>query len=197
MSCKYILNGKEYTEKELLNLASTGTSLLSVRSRSNDETVEIMKKEAGNRFVNLDLFTPYQENIYIGSISTDIISQIGTLKPNQEIKLSPSEAFLKTKAKFENSRKAYEYLESKLDTNEKIAQAKKVQAYLDKFPQLNYINTVDDIVEKKDTFKNILDNFDGFKTKVKINLRKFGLKLAEGSNKFEELKLDEIGRAHV
>jgi hypothetical protein len=191
MSCKYILNGKEYTAKELLNLASTGTSLLSVRSRSNDETIEIMKKEAGSRFVNLDLFTPYQETTYISSISTDIVSQIGSLKPGEEIKISPSESFLKTKAKFENSFKVYEYLESKLDTNEKIAKAKKVKEYIDKFPQLAYVNTVDDIVEKKNTFKNIVDNFDGFKTKVKVNLRKLGLKLVEGSNKFEELKLDE------
>lgn len=191
MSCKYILNGKEYTQKELLNLASAGTSLLSVRSRSNDETVEIMRKQAGDRFVNLDLFTPYQENVYISSISTDIISQLGTLKPGEEIKLSPSEAFLKTKAKFENSYKVYEYLETRLDTNAKITEAKKVQAYLDKFPQLNYVNTVDDIIEKKNTFKNIVDNFDRFKVKVKINLRNFGLKLVEGSNKFEELKLDK------
>ena len=89
MSCKYLYNGKEYTEGELLNLISSATSLMSVRSRSNKETAEIMKKEAGSRFVNLDLFTPYQEAIYISSITTDVIGQIGSLKPNQDIKTKP------------------------------------------------------------------------------------------------------------
>ena len=128
MSCKYTYNGKQYTEKELLNLVSSATSLMSVRSRSNEETAEIMKNQAENRFVNLDLFTPYQESIYVNSITTDVIDQIGSLKPNKTIKISPTDAFIKTKAKFENSRKLYEYLEKNLDTDEKVKQAKTVPA---------------------------------------------------------------------
>lgn len=191
MACKYILNGKEYTEKELLNLASTGTSLMSVRTRTNNETIELMKKTAGNRFVNLDLFTPYQEAMYINSISVDVIHQLGSLKPKMEIKTTPKKTFLNTKARFENSLKVYDYLITRLDTNEKLNKAKQVQEYLDKFPQLANVENIDDLIEKRNTFKAILDNFDNFKTKVKVNLRKFGLIVNESSDKFEELKFDE------
>jgi len=191
MACKYTFNGKEYTERELLNLASSASSLMSVRTRTNDEMIEIMKNQASNRFVNLDLFTPYQENNYISAISADVISQIGTFKPGEKVKLSPSEAFLKTKARFENSLKVYDYLAKQLDTPAKLDQARKNKEYTKKFPQLLLAPTTDDLLLMKSTYGNILDNFDGFKTKVKVNLRKFGLKIEEGSNKFQELKLDE------
>lgn len=191
MACKYTFNGKEYTERELLNLASSASSLMSVRTRTNDEMIEIMKNQASNRFVNLDLFTPYQENNYISAISADVISQIGTFKPGEKVKLSPSEAFLKTKARFENSLKVYDYLAKQLDTPAKLDQARKNKEYTKKFPQLLLAPTIDDLLLMKSTYGNILDNFDGFKTKVKVNLRKFGLKIEEGSNKFQELKLDE------
>lgn len=191
MACKYILNGKEYTEKELLNLASSASSLMSVRTRTNDEMIDIMKNQASNRFVNLDLFTPYQENNYISAISADVISQIGTFKPGEKVKISPSEAFLKTKARFENSLKVYNYLAEKLDTPAKLSEARKNKDYIKKFPQLLLTPSVDDLQLMKTTYANILDNFEGFKTKVKVNLRKFGLKIEEGSNKFQELKLDE------
>jgi hypothetical protein len=191
MACKYILNGREYTEKELLNLASSASSLMSVRTRTNNEMIEIMKNQASNRFVNLDLFTPYQENNYISAISADVISQIGTFKPGEKVKISPSEAFLKTKARFENSLKVYTYLAEKLDTPAKLSQARKTKEYIKKFPQLLLTPTIDDLQSMKSTYGNILDNFEGFKTKVKVNLKKFGLKVEEGSNKFQELKLDE------
>lgn len=191
MACKYTFNGKEYTERELLNLASSASSLMSVRTRTNNEMIEIMKNQASNRFVNLDLFTPYQENNYISAISADVISQIGTFKPGEKVKLSPSEAFLKTKARFENSLKLYTYLAEKLDTPAKLDQARNNKEYTKKFPQLLLAPTTDDLQLMKTTYGNILDNFDGFKTKVKVNLRKFGLKIEEGSNKFQELKLDE------
>ena len=191
MACKYTFNGKEYTERELLNLASSASSLMSVRTRTNNEMIEIMKNQASNRFVNLDLFTPYQENNYISAISADVISQIGTFKPGEKVKLSPSEAFLKTKARFENSLKVYDYLAKQLDTPAKLDQARKNKEYTKKFPQLLLAPTTDDLLLMKSTYGNILDNFDGFKTKVKVNLRKFGLKIEEGSNKFQELKLDE------
>lgn len=191
MACKYTFNGKEYTERELLNLASSASSLMSVRTRTNNEMIEIMKNQASNRFVNLDLFTPYQENNYISAISADVISQIGTFKPGEKVKLSPSEAFLKTKARFENSFKLYTYLAEKLDTPVKLDQARNNKEYTKKFPQLLLAPTTDDLQLMKTTYRNILDNFDGFKTKVKVNLRKFGLKIEEGSNKFQELKLDE------
>ena len=191
MGCKYILNNKEYTEKELLNLASTAASLMSVRTRTNDEMIEIMKAQASNRFVNLDLFTPYQENNYISAISADVISQVGTFKPGEKVKISPSEAFLKTKARFENSLKVYNYLAEKLDTPAKLSQARKTKEYIKKFPQLLLTPSIDDLLLMKNTYANILDNFEGFKAKVKVNLRKFGLKIEEGSNKFQELKLDE------
>ena len=191
MACKYTFNGKEYTERELLNLASSASSLMSVRTRTNNEMIEIMKNQASNRFVNLDLFTPYQENNYISAISADVISQIGTFKPGEKVKLSPSEAFLKTKARFENSLKVYDYLAKQLDTPAKLDQARKNKDYTKKFPQLLLAPTTDDLLLMKTTYGNILDNFDGFKTKVKVNLRKFGLKIEEGSDKFQELKLDE------
>jgi predicted NAD-dependent protein-ADP-ribosyltransferase YbiA (DUF1768 family) len=191
MGCKYILNNKEYTEKELLNLASTAASLMSVRTRTNDEMIEIMKTQASNRFVNLDLFTPYQENNYISAISADVISQVGTFKPGEKVKISPSEAFLKTKARFENSLKVYNYLAEKLDTPAKLSEARKTKEYIKKFPQLLLTPSIDDLLLMKNTYANILDNFEGFKAKVKVNLRKFGLKIEEGSNKFQELKLDE------
>ena len=191
MACKYTFNGKEYTERELLNLASSASSLMSVRTRTNNEMIEIMKNQASNRFVNLDLFTPYQENNYISAISADVISQIGTFKPGEKVKLSPSEAFLKTKARFENSLKLYTYLAEKLDTPAKLDQARNNKEYTKKFPQLLLAPTTDDLQLMKTTYGNILDNFDGFKTKVKVNLRKFGLKIEEGSDKFQELKLDE------
>jgi len=191
MACKYTFNGKGYTEKELLNLASSMSSLMSVRTRTNDEMIEIMKNQASNRFVNLDLFTPYQENNYISVISADVISQIGTFKPGEKVKLSPSEAFLKTKSRFENSLKVYDYLAKQLDTPAKLSQARKNKDYIKKFPQLLLTPTTDDLLLMKTTYGNILDNFDGFKIKVKVNLRKFGLKIEEGSNKFQELKLDE------
>ena len=191
MACKYILNNKEYTEKELLNLASSAASLMSVRTRTNDEMIKLMKDQASNRFVNLDLFTPYQENNYISAISADVISQVGTFKPGEKLKISPSEAFLKTKARFENSLKVYNYLAEKLDTPAKLSQARKTKEYVKKFPQLLLTPSIDDLLLMKNTYANILDNFEGFKAKVKINLRKFGLKIEEGSNKFQELKLDE------
>jgi hypothetical protein len=191
MSCKYVLNGKQYSEKELLKLVDASSALMSVRTRSIDETIEVLKKEAGSRFVNLDLFSPYQENIFINSITTDVLDQLGVLKPSMEIKLTPSDAFLKTLAKFEVSKKIYDYLLSRLDTDEKVQLAKSRPEYTNKFKELNYVSTVADIKERYDIFTNVIDNFEGFKQKVKINLRKYGLNVSEGDGKFQELKLDE------
>jgi len=191
MSCKYVLNGKEYTKKEILNLTNSSSGLMSVRTRTVDETIELLKKEVGDRFVNIDLFTPYQENIFVNSITTDILDQIGVLSPSAKIKVAPNDAFLKTLAKFEGSKKVYAYLFERLDTDEKVQIAKSNPDYTAKFKQLNYVSTVADIKERLDIFTNVVDNFEKFKQKAKIRLKKYGLNIKEGDNKFEELKLDE------
>lgn len=166
-------------------------TLKSIKTRSAEKTKDVLKEEAGSRFINIEQFNPYQEAQYTQLIVSGVIQLIGNLKPGQDIVLSPAEAFQKVKADFGKTANIYLYLAEKLDSNDKLNQAKADSNILTKFPILKNVTDHTELLDTANQYLNIVDNFKGFEQAAKIKMRKLGLKISEGDERFEEYGLSE------
>lgn len=189
MACKYIINGKEFSESQVERIVISNLGLPSIKTRTTEQTIQDVKENTLDRFVNIDLFTPYQEMAYTRMLTSYVIDQLGVLKPGTDIKTSPTKIFLQAKALFENSRNKFDYLIARITTQETLDAQKARPEVLTKFPELAAIDTVEQLQEIRDQYQNVLDNFDRFKDQVSIQLRKYGLTIK--ANDFAEITGDQ------
>lgn len=163
----------------------------SIKTRTVEEAKDILKEEAESRFINIEQFNPYEEAQYTQLVVSAVIGLIGDLKPGMDVALSPSEAFQKVKADFGNIANVYLYLAEKLDSNEKLEYEKSIPEVITKFPFLKNILDHTELLERANEYLNIVTNFKGFEQAAKIKMRKLGLKINEGDERFEEYGLSD------
>ena len=93
MACKYIINGKQYSESETQQVFSSILAVPGNENLSNEELVSKITELTKDRFVNINLFTPLQETAYTNIIYSEVIKKLGILKPGQEIRIKPNLVF--------------------------------------------------------------------------------------------------------
>ena len=185
MACKYIINGKQYSESETQQVFSSILAVPGNENLSNEELVSKISDLTKDRFVNINLFTPLQETAYTNIIYSEIIKKLGILKPGQEIRIKPNQLFSGIRASLTNDYKRLSFLMEKVTSQEAYDQIKQNQDVVQKFPELERLS-YEQIQAAVEQFKNIIDkeNFDKFVDLARTKLARVGLRI--GADKIED-----------
>jgi hypothetical protein len=191
MACTYTVNGKEVSEDEYAQYILSAKSQLTLNTESNDALVERMKDASKDIFVNMDLFTPLQEQSYTNVITSQVIDKLGVLTPGQEIRISPARVFENIRGEFENGANKFKVLAERLNTPELLAMAKGNPEMLAKFPELA-IYTPQGLKDLADHYAHVADpeNFNKFKEQTLVKLSQAGIQVVDG-------KLNEVGETDL
>ena len=201
MACKYIINGKEYSESQVQRIALTASSLpsrntedplRSIKTRSDEETIAVMKEQTLDRFVDIDLLTPMQEAAYVRMIASYVINRIGALKPDMQIGLNPKTVYEEVRGLFKNGKAKFDYLQSKITTKEQLKAQKANEQVLSKFPELKAITDPAQFEKITEEYETIIKNFDRFQEQVVMRLRYYGLTLKENKFAIQEADLEAL-----
>jgi hypothetical protein len=189
MSCKYTINGKQYSDIEIKQVFSSILSVPGNENLSNEELVDKIKELSKDRFVDINLFTPYQESAYTNIILSEVVEQLGVLAPKTEIKQSASKVFGDVKTKFINESKKFNFLAEKITSEQDYNTLKSNQQIIEKFPEIGALN-YEQFKNMVDQFSHITkeENWNKFQTLTEIKLRTLGLTIKQGN--IEEAKLD-------
>lgn len=185
MACKYIINGKQYSETETQQVFSSILAVPGNENLSNEELVSKIADLTKDRFVNINLFTPLQETAYTNIIYSEVVKKLGILKPGQEIRIKPNQLFSEIRASLTNDYKRLSFLMEKVTSEEAYNQIKENKDVVQKFPELERLS-YEQIKTAVEQFKNIIDkeNFDKFVDLARTKLSRIGLRI--GSDKIED-----------
>lgn len=188
MACTYTINGKQYNDTEVKQVFSSILAVPGNENLSNDELVQKISELTKDRFVNINLFTPYQETAYTNIIFSEIIKRLGILKPGEEIRIKPNELFSKIKVAFENDYKRLNFLLEKIPSEEAYNELKNNESVVAKFPEVATLS-YEQLKNTVEQFKNIIDpeNFTKFSDMARAKLARLGLKIS--NNKIEDFGL--------
>lgn len=175
MSCTYEINGENYSQSQLESIISGNLSLASIKTETGEQAAERLKQETSDRFVNADLFTDYQEKAYTRQITAEVINNLNILTPGQEIAKTPAQAFKEVKDIFQNGKDELQYLQSVINTQEKLDNYKGKPEVLAKFKVLSIINNVDQFGDIINQYENVLSHWDKFLDQVKVQIRSYGI----------------------
>jgi hypothetical protein len=197
MACTYTINGKELTEKEYFDHINSLKGLLSIKTESHEELIARTKEFAKDRFVNMDLFTPIQEQSYTNVIYSHVLDKLGVLTPNQVIKVSPDKVFENIRNEFQNGSNKFRVLGEKLSTPELLAIARANPDMVAKFPEIVDLEPAQ-LLTLGEQYANVADktNFNKFKEQVLIKLSHEGLQV-KGKKMTEVGEVDTITTARL
>jgi hypothetical protein len=178
MSCTYTIDGNEVTEERLFDGINTVKGLLSIKTEDHKTLVDRTKEAAKDRFVNMDLFSPVQEQSYSNVIYSLVIDKLGVLTPNQEIRLSPDKVFDEIRQEFQNGSDKYNAIARYTGTPEMLELARTNDQFVAKFPEIMEFDS-QQLKTLGEQYSNVADkaNFDKFKEQVIVKLAQDGLEI--------------------
>jgi hypothetical protein len=180
MSCTYTIGNKEYNSNEIKQVFSSILSVPGNEDMSNEQLVEKIKELSKDRFVDINLFDPYQETAYTNVIFSEVINSLGTLKPGQDIKVNANKMFSKIRAAFTNDYNRLKFLTDKVQTEEAYNALKQNDKILEKYPEIKVLS-LDQMKQAAEQFNNVINeaNWDKFVDLTRVKLNKVGLQIKD------------------
>lgn len=180
MSCTYTIGNKQYNSNEIRQVFSSVLSVPGFDELSDDQLVEKIKELSKDRFVDINLFDPYQETAYTNVIFSEVINSLGTLKPGQDIKVNANKVFSKIRAAFTNDYNRLKFLTDKVQTEEAYNALKQNDKILEKYPEIKVL-TLDQMKQAAQQFANVINeaNWDKFVDLARVKLNKVGLRIKD------------------
>lgn len=194
MACTYNVNGKEYTEKEIQQVFASILTDPNTRDLSDEDKLNAIREITADRFVNINLFDPLQEQAITNIVFSAVITEIGVLKANEKSTKSAPKVFAEIRALFKNSSIRLNTLKNAIDGEEQYKelalQAQDNPELSKKFPELLSL-TYDKFLKSVEIMDAVSDEvtFNKFSELAKLKLKKLGLTIR--NEKFEDYGLTE------
>lgn len=194
MACTYNVNGKEYTENEIQQVFASILTDPNTRDLSDEEKLNVIREITADRFVNINLFDPLQEQAITNIVFSAVITEIGVLKANEKSTKSAPKVFAEIRALFKNSSIRLNTLKNAIDGEEQYKelalQAQDNPELSKKFPELVSL-TYDKFLKSVELMDAVSDEvtFNKFSELAKLKLKKLGLTIR--NEKFEDYGLTD------
>ena len=195
MSCIYTINGKQYSDSEVKQVFSSILAVPGNENLSNEELVAKITELSKDRFVDVNLFSPYQESAYTNIIFSEVVDQLGVLKPKMEIKQSAGKVFGDTYSRFKNEAAKFNAISEKITSEEAYNQFKQVEGVAAKFPEIAALN-YNQFKSMVDQFNHIVneENWKKFTQLAEQKLRQLGLTIKDGNIVEKKFDATEIAK---
>jgi len=187
---KVLFSPKTFTNTEIKQIFSSVSAIPGSEDMSDEQLIEKVKELSKDRFVDINLFDPYQETAYTNVIFSEVVNKLGTLKPGEKININANRLFAEIKAAFTNDYKRLNFLAEKVKTEEEYNSLKTNEKILEKYPEIKTLS-FDQLNTTIEQFKNVTDgeNWDKFIDLARVKLNKVGLRIKDNM-------LEDFGLSH-
>jgi hypothetical protein len=167
------------------NITKQKNILYSIRTKSVEEIA---------KGLNTDLVRSEQQIKYSSYIKTMILTFMGDIGPGKKLKMSPDEAFQKSKEMFiKINNNIATALNTHIKSEEDFLKVKESTSYeeiIKIFPVLKYAKTYEDLQKAAKTYSDVIAKFDSYVTFVKIDLAHNGIRIVK--NKIKNVDVEEL-----
>ncbi len=167
------------------NITKQKNILYSIRTKSVEEIA---------KGLNTDLVRSGQQIKYSSYIKTMILTFMGDIGPGKKLKMSPDEAFQKSKEMFiKINNNIATALNTHIKSEEDFLKVKESTSYeeiIKIFPVLKYAKTYEDLQKAAKTYSDVIAKFDSYVTFVKIDLAHNGIRIVK--NKIKNVDVEEL-----